>query len=57
MWSFFIMLKKYKKYDDYISGEKSQKINECQKSKKVEIIKNMKIEQKIIKVLKITMKV
>ena len=51
------MLKKYKKYDDYISGEKSQKINECQKSKKVEIIKNMKIEQKIIKVLKITMKV
>ena len=57
MWSFFIMFTKYKKYDDYISGEKSKKINECQKSKKVEIIKNMKIEQKIIKVLKITMKV
>ncbi len=51
------MFTKYKKYDDYISGEKSKKINECQKSKKVEIIKNMKIEQKIIKVLKITMKV
>ena len=33
------MFTKYKKYDDYISGEKSQKINECQKSKKVEIIK------------------
>ncbi len=33
------MLTKYKKYDDYISGEKSKKINECQKLKKVEIIK------------------
>ena len=54
MWSFFIMLTKYKKYDDYTSGEKSQKINECQKLK---YRKNMKIEQKIIKVLKITMKV
>ena len=32
MWSFCIMLTKYKKYDDYISGEKSQKINECQKT-------------------------